>query len=292
MPLTKKKKKKDSKGKEKLKTSSLDMALKSTKKSESSLQNLLSVLTEDEKGKKEGKQLWSKSSEEIARTGKGDEITEKKKIVKEYLMEDIPIPHRVKPGEIKRIPLISTEKTNEERAVMDEKTSSMIPTEEKRINEGKGESEQIKKPIIAEESVKPVELIEPKEKAEKIEEQNIYTKFGEFFKQFFEDYSLKYELWESQISSILSILRKIRKVTERNALELVNCINQSYERIKKGLEYFKTKRDEVEKMANVNIENMAEEFKKVLGLLELQIKEYQLKKEVDKYIHEIQFYTA
>ncbi|MHA1803014.1 MAG: hypothetical protein ACTSU4_00595 [Promethearchaeota archaeon] len=292
MPLTKKKRKKDSKGKEKLKTPSLDMALKSTKKSESSLQNLLSALTEDEKEKKTGEHVESKSSEEMIKIGKGNETAEKKKIIEEYLMEDVPLPQRVKPGERKRVPLISMEKTKEEETPLDEKTASVIRAEEKEISKDEIESEKVKPPIVAGDPVKPVKLTEPPVKTEKIEEENFYTELAEFIKQLFEDYSLKYELWETQISSILSILRKMRKVTERNALELVNRINQSYERIIEGLEYFKIKRDAVQKMANVDIENMAEEFKKVLGLLELQVKEYQLKKDVDEYIHEIQFYAV
>ena len=51
------------------------------------------------------------------------------------------------------------------------------------------------------------------------------------------------------------------------------------------IDQFKIKRDQVEKTAEVNIENMSSEFKKVLGLLELQIKEYQMKMEVDDLIH-------
>ena len=54
------------------------------------------------------------------------------------------------------------------------------------------------------------------------------------------------------------------------------------------MEQFKLKRDQVEKITDVDIESMSGEFKKVLGLLELQVKEYQLKKLSDEYVHKHQ----
>ena len=57
------------------------------------------------------------------------------------------------------------------------------------------------------------------------------------------------------------------------------------------MEQFKVKREEVEKIAGVDIESMSSEFKMVLGLLELQVKEYQLKKLSDEYIHQQQTFS-
>ena len=99
------------------------------------------------------------------------------------------------------------------------------------------------------------------------------------------DYRDTYNRWEDSISNILSVLRKMRKITKKNTEELTSFIENTYSDIEAQLEQFKIKRDQIEKASGVNIETMSGEFKKVLGLLELQIKEYQLKRVVDDYIH-------
>jgi len=91
------------------------------------------------------------------------------------------------------------------------------------------------------------------------------------------------------ISNILGILRKMRKITKKNTDDLVGSINNVFEKIQDNLEQFKVKRNEIEKVAEVDIESMSGEFKRVLGLLELQVKEYQLKRATDEFIHEIKY---
>ena len=83
----------------------------------------------------------------------------------------------------------------------------------------------------------------------------------------------------------------MRKITKKNTEDLVGSINNIFEKIQIDLEQFKIKRMEIEKISEVDIKSMSGEFKRVLGLLELQIKEYQLKKETDNFIREIR-YTA
>jgi len=114
----------------------------------------------------------------------------------------------------------------------------------------------------------------------------IYVKLVDFFEEVFESYVERYNQWESSISSILSILRKMRKITKKNTEELVSSIGSTYDKIQYNLEHFKLKRDIVEKIADIDTESMSSEFKKVLGLLELQVKEYQLKKLSDEYVHQ------
>ena len=116
--------------------------------------------------------------------------------------------------------------------------------------------------------------------------ENIYEKLTIFFEDVFEGYVDRYNQWENSISSILSILRKMRKITKKNTEELVSSISGLYEKIHYNLDQFKLKRDEVEKITDVDVESMSSEFKKVLGLLELQVKEYQLKKLSDEYVHQ------
>jgi hypothetical protein len=82
----------------------------------------------------------------------------------------------------------------------------------------------------------------------------------------------------------------MRKITKKNAEDLVSSIGNTYEKIQYNLEQFKLKRDQVEKIADVDVETMSGEFKKVLGLLELQVKEYQLKRLSDEYVHQQQNY--
>jgi len=124
-----------------------------------------------------------------------------------------------------------------------------------------------------------------KGKGDKIKGEDIYLKLGEFFENLFENYNERYNEWENSISALLSILRKMRKITKKNTESLTHEINNAYEKILKNLDQFKLKRDEIEKIAEVDVQGMSREFKKVLGLLELQIKEYQLKRITDEMFH-------
>ena len=119
-------------------------------------------------------------------------------------------------------------------------------------------------------------------------EENIYEKLTVFFEDVFDGYVDRYNQWENSISSILSILRKMRKITKKNTEELVNSVSGLYEKIHYNLDQFKLKRDQVEKITDVDVESMSHEFKKVLGLLELQVKEYQFKKLSDEFVHQQQ----
>ena len=77
----------------------------------------------------------------------------------------------------------------------------------------------------------------------------------------------------------------MRKITKKNTEDLVESITNMHQKIQNNLQNFKIKRDEVEKVAGIDVESMSSQFKKVLGLLELQVKEYQLKKLTDEYVH-------
>ena len=79
----------------------------------------------------------------------------------------------------------------------------------------------------------------------------------------------------------------MRKVTKKNSEELVLSINNSFKRVEAGLDEFKIKRVEVKRISEVDLTNLSGQFKKVLGLLELQVKEYQLKLIADEYIHNL-----
>ncbi|MFX0071004.1 MAG: hypothetical protein ACFFAO_07935 [Candidatus Hermodarchaeota archaeon] len=142
---------------------------------------------------------------------------------------------------------------------------------------------------------KPIELPEETKTSaksvEEITEANIYVKLAEFFEEFMQGYNERYSQWENSVSNILAILRKMRKVTKKNTEDLVDSINNLFTKIQENLQQFKVKRDEIERVSGVDILMMSGEFKKVLGLLELQIKEYQLKKITDEFLHQQELFT-
>jgi hypothetical protein len=241
--MAKKKKKDKEKPKSKVPLDTLDNILKSSKKTESALHNMLKGDTE-EKTFVSLKQDDSKIAPQLS-------YETKKKIAEDYMMEEVPLTKRdpVK----KRTPISSKPETKETTEV-----EVPIPS-----------TSTAQKPSFS-------------------KKDNIYDKLSDFFEAIFDGYVDRYNQWENSISSILSILRKMRKITKANTEELVSSIGNTYEKIQYNLEQFKLKRDEVEKITTVDIETMSGEFKKVLGLLELQVKEYQLKRLSDEYVHQHQ----
>jgi len=237
--MAKKKKKEKKKIEEKVPNYTLDNVLKSSKKTESTLQGLLKAFSED-------KGFISPKEEEKISPQLSYEV--KKKIAEDYMIEEVPITER------KPLPKDPEEK---------EKPRVEVPTTT---------PSTIKTPSFS-------------------KKDDIYVKLADFFEEIFEGYVNRYNSWENSISSILSILRKMRKITKKNTEDLSTTINNLYDKIQYNMEQFKIKREEVEKIAGIDIESMSGEFKMVLGLLELQVKEYQLKKISDEYIHQQQTFS-
>ena len=228
------KKKKKIKAEDVIPSYTLDSALKTSKKTESTLHSLLETFSED-KGF-----VASKKEEE---TIKPQLSYEKKESSEEIIIEEVPISDK---GEIKK-------ETKEEEKTLKE--------------EAPKPSAKVKEPSFS-------------------KKDSIYPKLGDFFEEVFQSYNERYDQWENSISSILSILRKMRKITKKNTEDMVSTIGNFHKKIQYNLEQFKLKRDQVEQIAEVDIESMSSEFKKVLGLLELQVKEYQFKRLTDEYVHE------
>ncbi len=240
------KKKKEKKKKEK-KTPSLEEALKSTEKTGDDLHSLLGSLSTG-KGTYQRK---DKDDNKIEPHLSYDKL-KAKEIAEEYALEETPLAQRERIKERKK--LVKEEPIENGKIIQN--------------NTQVSESAQLR----------DVEK-------EKTKESDLYDKLCGFFTQTFEGYGERYSRWENSISTLLSILRKMRKITKKNTEELVLEISQSYGRIQENLEQFKIKRDEIEGIAEVNIQDMSSEFKKVLGLLELQVKEYQLKRISDELFH-------
>ncbi len=149
------------------------------------------------------------------------------------------------------------------------------------------ETSQDKKTTSEESGIK-IEVLEDFKEIEDLsttphrEELNLYENMSGFFDELFSSFNDRYTRWENSTGMILSILRKMRKITKKNTEQLINSIENLLAKTQKGLTDFEIKRNEIEKISNTNFTNISKDFKKILGLLELQIQEYQLKKEVSE----------
>ena len=252
----KKKKKKSSKSSKKKKTEiSLDKALKSAKetKEPDTADYILpsSGDTQNDlqgllKGVSEGTGFYHREVKVEERIDPQLKVEDTKKIAETYVLESVPISER--PTSNKRTPLIDSHKS---------------------------ENETDTTPI----SAPPAEVKIPGS-------ENVYSQLEVFFEDYLKGYSERYNQWENSVSNILAILRKMRKVTKQNSETLALRINNLFNKIQTNLEQFKLKRDEIEKIAGIDLLTMSSEFKRVLGLLELQVKDYQLKRLTDEFVHE------
>ncbi|MFW9819736.1 MAG: hypothetical protein ACFFE5_09015 [Candidatus Thorarchaeota archaeon] len=229
---------------------SLDTALHSAKTTETTLQTLLKGVSEGQGYVKPQREGDIKITPQLSHESRS-------KIAEAYILEDVPLAQQPKDEKKPRTKLIS-----------EDTKDRVMPTAPK------ASSELISKP-----PVQPDTTPSPKEEPSFVKPKNIYLKLTEFFEGLLSSYNENYDRWEMSISNILTILRKMRKITKKNTDDLVLSINNVYDKIQTNLEQFKVKRDQIERVADVDIESMSSEFKRVLGMLELQIKEYQLKRE-------------
>lgn len=254
---------------------SLDAALHSAKKTETTLQSLMREVS-DEKGfvKKEDKE---KIRPQLSHENRNE-------IAEAYAQEDIPIAERKQTQKQQRTTIVpETRKKAEPSKSEKRKPKSKAPSKIQ------VEVSTVPSPV-EEKIVKPSEDLAPTPPAKEtplVKKDNIYLKLTVFFETLLKGYNERYERWENSISNILAVMRKMRKITKKNTDDLVISIQNLYKKIQAELELFKVKRDEVEIVAEVDIESMSGKFKRVLGLLELQVKEYQLKRVTDELIHEL-----
>ncbi len=264
---------------------SLNVALHETKNTETTLQSLMKEVSE-EKG------FVKKGDKEKIRPHLSHE--HQKEIAEAYALEGVPIAQRKQTQKNERTLLVPEPK---KKADPKKKAEPKKKTESKKSTKKKPEPAPLPK-IQVEVSVVPTPVEEksvessedlaptpPIKETPIVKKDNIYIKLSDFFEQTLLGYNERYERWENSISNILAIMRKMRKITKKNTEDLVTSINNIFNKIQRELELFKVKRNEVERVAEVDIESMSAEFKRVLGLLELQVKEYQLKRVTDELIH-------
>lgn len=255
MAKTKKKKKSSKSSKKEKAEIPLDTALKSVKKTKET-ETVDSIFpssgdTQNDlqgllKGVSEGKGFYHREVKEEERIDPQLKVEDKKKIAETYVLESVPI---------------------SERQTSNQRTSLIDPQ--------KSENETDTTPIPA-----------PAAEVKIPGSESIYSLLEIFFDNYLKGYSERYNQWENSVSNILAILRKMRKTTKSNSETLALRITNMFDKIQTNLEYFKLKRDEIEKIAGINLLTMSSEFKRVLGLLELQVKDYQLKRLTDNFIHE------
>jgi len=266
---------------------SLDTALSSAKTTETTLQTLL-------KGVSEGQGFVHPKKDEKVKITPQLIHESQSKIAEAYVLEDVPLVQRTRDKKKPRTLLIpeEKEKIKTTKLTMPSKEVETLPTQQKGQVEPPKSSEP--QPPVEKESVEKAEGVPPTPSTKKepsfVKKENIYLKLTEFFEGLLAGYSENYDRWEMSISNILGILRKMRKITKKNTDDLEASIRNIFKRIQENLEQFKLKRNEIEKVAEVNIESMSRKFKRVLGLLELQIKEYQLKRVTDDFVHELKYY--
>ena len=258
---------------------SLDAALHSAKKTETTLQSLMKEVSE-EKG------YVKKTEEEKIQPQLSHES--RNEIAEAYAKEDVPISQR-KPTQKRQrtLNVPESEKKTEPSKPKEQKSKEQKPKEQKPKTTvpPKIQVEISTVPSPAEDlAPTPPSIVAPK-----VKKDNIYLKLTVFFENLLKGYNERYERWENSISNILAVMRKMRKITKKNTDDLVVSIQNLYKKIQADLELFKVKRNEVEKVAEVDIESMSGKFKRVLGLLELQVKEYQLKRVTDELIHELRY---
>ena len=239
----------------------LDTAIEDTKETQATLQDLLSVSSE-------GDGFFRREKEEEKIQPKLQYDSEDSKAMRDFLEEGVPLTER----KIGRTDIKQRTRLAEPSPLPSEPTEAppVEPTEDLTHAPTEEKSSVIEEPSFTQK-----------------EQESIYPKLSDFFTSLIGGNSQQYDQWEESISSILSILRKMRKVTKKNTEELVLSINTSFKRVQAGIEEFKIKRSEVQRISEVDLDNLANQFRKVLGLLELQVKEYQLKLIADEYIHNI-----
>ncbi|MHA1733688.1 MAG: hypothetical protein ACTSU5_17200 [Promethearchaeota archaeon] len=110
---------------------------------------------------------------------------------------------------------------------------------------------------------------------------------GVFFQELSSSLAERYDLWESSINTILTTLRMMQQVTNTNAEIMISSIEKMHDEIKVGLNHFVTIRTEIEKYTDQNLNEVVKNLNRVLGILSLQIKEYQLKNKVNAYVRTV-----
>ena len=117
---------------------------------------------------------------------------------------------------------------------------------------------------------------------------NFYLDLEIFLKQLNLSFEGRYALWDNTSISTMNMLREIRKKNEKNTKSAINTLKEIETKILKGFEQFKLKRDEIERFSGLETRKINQDFKKTLDMLQMQIREYVIQKEM-KDLYKIYF---
>jgi len=115
----------------------------------------------------------------------------------------------------------------------------------------------------------------------------LYHDLGVFLGELQESFADRYQMWEDSINAVLLIMRKMQATTTENTKLLISSILDFHERLTVGLAKFEMKRNAVEKYSGADLWGTVKQLKRVMGILKLQIQEYELKSRVDTYLRYI-----
>jgi len=114
--------------------------------------------------------------------------------------------------------------------------------------------------------------------------EDLHTNLGRFFAELQESFADRYDMWENSINAVLLIMRKAQGMTIENSNKLVESIGELHKQVTEGLEKFEKKRNAVEEYSGADLRGTVKKLKQVMGILKLQVQEYDLKTRVDTYL--------
>lgn len=106
---------------------------------------------------------------------------------------------------------------------------------------------------------------------------NLFGDIGVFLTELTDSYKERYDLWEESTNNILDTLKTLEKNDKQNSDILNDSLQKFDEKILKGLDRFKIKRDFSAKYTDADFNEVNRTLKKTLLLLSLQLKEIKLK---------------
>lgn len=147
--------------------------------------------------------------------------------------------------------------------------------------------------VAAEEENRAVGICPPSEEGTLLEPStenpNEYFRqqLAVFFTELQESFSERYEMWENSMNAVLTVMRKMQSTTIVNSKQLFTSIEDVHKRVTTGLEKFEIKRNAIEEYSGADFRGTVKKLKQILGILKLQVEEYELKTRVDTYLRYI-----
>lgn len=111
---------------------------------------------------------------------------------------------------------------------------------------------------------------------------NVWKDTEIFFKQLERSFKGRYDFWGSSYNQIRLTLQKISDYNEQNAQKLIKVLEEMEKKLKAGLKDFVKKRNEIERFSDIDYKLMTKNFKNLLELLSLQVREAKLQQNINE----------